>query len=183
MERITPLILPDLESGASSFEGIQEYFFTYLHLSVPTILISPWVEKGVIEHAGTNNGLAYSHSSIAGFISKASFFVCETIFPVLIDYYCSSSGTSIMASPWHPVWLSRLPLSILLQTNSVMMLQWHFLTPMQTEWGLKGVRSLFGLFKFRCVNFVEENEYICEWKIDAYLCLRMFQSIAKNSRL
>ncbi len=44
-------------------------------ISVPTILISPWVEKGAIEHNGTNNGNVYSHSSIAGFISKVNFFM------------------------------------------------------------------------------------------------------------
>ena len=68
--------LPDLESGASPFEGIALFFtyLTHIYLSVPTIAISPWVQEGIIEHNGINNGLVYSHSSIAGFISKAKPF-------------------------------------------------------------------------------------------------------------
>jgi phospholipase C len=31
-------------------------YLTHIHLSVPTIAISPWVQKGIIEHSGTNNG-------------------------------------------------------------------------------------------------------------------------------
>jgi phospholipase C len=43
--------------------------FNRLGVRVPTLIISPWVGKGVIEHNGINNGLTYTHSSIAGFIS------------------------------------------------------------------------------------------------------------------
>ncbi|KAF8817084.1 extracellular phospholipase C [Phlegmacium glaucopus] len=44
--------------------------FNRLGVRVPTLLISPWVQKGVIEHNGINNGLTYTHSSIAAFIAK-----------------------------------------------------------------------------------------------------------------
>ena len=47
-----------------------------VYLSVPTLVISPWVQKGAIEHAGINNGRTYTHSSIASFIAKASFSIC-----------------------------------------------------------------------------------------------------------
>ena len=76
MAKSIPSILPDLGSGASPFEDIQKSFLhtNLVYLSVPTILISPWVQKGIVEHDGINNGLTYSHSSIAGFISKAKPF-------------------------------------------------------------------------------------------------------------
>lgn len=44
--------------------------FTRLGVRVPTVLLSPWVGKGVIEHKGTNNGGEYSHSSILGLLAK-----------------------------------------------------------------------------------------------------------------
>lgn len=42
--------------------------FTRLGVRVPTLLISPWVGKGNIEHAGSNNGGEYTHTSILGFL-------------------------------------------------------------------------------------------------------------------
>lgn len=44
--------------------------FTRLGVRVPTVLLSPWVGKGVIEHKGKNNGGEYSHSSILGLLAK-----------------------------------------------------------------------------------------------------------------
>ncbi|ORZ16986.1 phosphoesterase family-domain-containing protein [Absidia repens] len=44
--------------------------FTRLGVRVPTVLMSPWLEKGVIEHKGTNNGGEYTHSSVLGFLAK-----------------------------------------------------------------------------------------------------------------
>ncbi|KAK9485262.1 PLC-A protein [Lipomyces starkeyi] len=44
--------------------------FKRVGVRVPTLVISPWVEKGVIEHKGKNNGEEYSHTSIAAFIAK-----------------------------------------------------------------------------------------------------------------
>lgn len=44
--------------------------FTRLGVRVPTLLISPWVGKGVIEKKGSNNGGEYSHSSLVGFIEN-----------------------------------------------------------------------------------------------------------------
>ncbi|KAI8076353.1 phosphoesterase [Halteromyces radiatus] len=44
--------------------------FTRLGVRVPTILMSPWVNKGVVEHKGSNNGGEYSHSSVLGFLAK-----------------------------------------------------------------------------------------------------------------
>ncbi|KAH8660962.1 phosphoesterase [Tricladium varicosporioides] len=38
--------------------------FTRLGVRVPTLLISPWVEKGVVENKGRNNGGEYTHTSI-----------------------------------------------------------------------------------------------------------------------
>ena len=37
---------------------------------VPTLLISPWLPKGVIEKQGKNNGHDYDHTSILGFLSE-----------------------------------------------------------------------------------------------------------------
>jgi Phosphoesterase family len=79
MAQSTPSILTALESGASSkfFRRHLVFLHAYrAYLSVPTIVISPWVQKGAIEHDGINNGLTYTHSSIASFIAKASFFIC-----------------------------------------------------------------------------------------------------------
>ena len=87
--------------------SIWKHFFLHIpciFLSVPTIAISPWVQEGIIEHSGINNGLTYSHSSIAGFISNAKPFYWLIIFLILIDYCSSaSSGISTTAFPWHPV--------------------------------------------------------------------------------
>ena len=44
--------------------------FTRLGVRVPTLLISPWVGKGAVEHKGCNNGGEYTHTSILGFLSK-----------------------------------------------------------------------------------------------------------------
>jgi phospholipase C len=44
--------------------------FSRLGVRVPTMLISPWVGKGVIENKGSNNGGIYTHSSIPGFLAK-----------------------------------------------------------------------------------------------------------------
>ncbi|KAK9368811.1 phosphoesterase [Lipomyces kononenkoae] len=44
--------------------------FQRLGVRVPTLVISPWVGRGVIEHKGTNNGGEYTHTSIAAFIAK-----------------------------------------------------------------------------------------------------------------
>ncbi|KAK9240058.1 phosphoesterase [Lipomyces kononenkoae] len=44
--------------------------FERLGIRVPTLVISPWVERGVIEHKGRNNGGEYSHTSIPAFIAK-----------------------------------------------------------------------------------------------------------------
>ncbi|KAF8838111.1 phosphoesterase superfamily protein [Paxillus ammoniavirescens] len=51
----------------------QNYTFNFdrLGVRVPTIVISPWVKKGALETMGENGLLkTYSHSSLAGFISK-----------------------------------------------------------------------------------------------------------------
>ncbi|CAM0138470.1 hypothetical protein VKS41_007085 [Umbelopsis sp. WA50703] len=44
--------------------------FSRLGVRVPTMLISPWVGKGVVEHAGSNKGRVYSHSSIQATLAK-----------------------------------------------------------------------------------------------------------------
>ena len=64
-------------------------YITHIYLSVPTIAISPWVQKGIIEHSGINNGLVYSHSSIAGFISKAKAFHYLISFLILTEIVVS----------------------------------------------------------------------------------------------
>ena len=46
------------------------FSFDRLGVRVPTVLISPWVGKGVVEHAGQNNGGEYSHTSILNFLSE-----------------------------------------------------------------------------------------------------------------
>ncbi|KAI9570697.1 extracellular phospholipase C [Boletus coccyginus] len=45
------------------------FSFDRLGIRVPTLVISPWVEKGALEHLG-QNGAIYSHSSLPAFISK-----------------------------------------------------------------------------------------------------------------
>ena len=139
MARIILSTLPDLGSGASPEDIQKNFFYTNLvYFSVPTILISPWVGKAVIEHEGTNNGHAYTHSSIAGFISKANPFLLLIILLILMDYYGSaSSGISTMESPWRHVWLSRLPSSISLRTISVMTFQSPFPTLIQIKCELR----------------------------------------------
>jgi hypothetical protein len=77
MARAIPLNLTASVSGAyGSHHPIFRFHFSCISLltvhrsiSVPTLLISPWVGKGVIEHNGINNGLTYTHSSLAAFIS------------------------------------------------------------------------------------------------------------------
>ncbi|KAK7740786.1 hypothetical protein SLS53_005254 [Cytospora paraplurivora] len=44
--------------------------FDRLGIRVPTLLISPWVGKGLIENKGQNNGGEYTHTSILGFLSE-----------------------------------------------------------------------------------------------------------------
>ncbi len=44
--------------------------FTRLGIRVPTLLISPWVGKGVVEHKGSNAGGEYTHTSLPAFLSK-----------------------------------------------------------------------------------------------------------------
>ncbi|KAL2126072.1 hypothetical protein VTI74DRAFT_1758 [Chaetomium olivicolor] len=44
--------------------------FDRLGLRVPTLLISPWVPKGSVEHQGINNGKHYTHTSILGFVAE-----------------------------------------------------------------------------------------------------------------
>lgn len=39
-------------------------------MRVPTVLISPWVGKGLIENRGQNNGGEYTHTSVLGFLSE-----------------------------------------------------------------------------------------------------------------
>ncbi|KAL3422639.1 hypothetical protein PVAG01_06795 [Phlyctema vagabunda] len=44
--------------------------FTRLGIRVPTLLISPWVGKGVVENKGRNKGGEYTHTSILGFVQE-----------------------------------------------------------------------------------------------------------------
>lgn len=44
--------------------------FTRLGVRVPTLLISPWVGKGVVENKGSNKGGEYTHTSILGFLNE-----------------------------------------------------------------------------------------------------------------
>lgn len=44
--------------------------FTRLGVRVPTLVISPWVGKGVVENKGQNNGGEYTHTSILGFVNE-----------------------------------------------------------------------------------------------------------------
>jgi phospholipase C len=44
--------------------------FTRLGIRVPTLVISPWVGKGVVENKGSNQGGEYSHTSILAFLAK-----------------------------------------------------------------------------------------------------------------
>ena len=46
------------------------FSFDRLGVRVPTILISPWVGKGVVETNGTDNGGVYSHTSILAFLQE-----------------------------------------------------------------------------------------------------------------
>ena len=168
MARTIPSTLPDLGSGAPPFfKNTQKIILTcqsHIYHSVPTILISPWVGSGVIEHEGTNNGRTYTHSSIAGFISKASLSFLLIIFLILMEYHdASSSGISTMESPWHHVWLSRLPSSISLRTISVITFQSTFPTLIRTKCGLMSVHLFdnylgyylpFGLF---CCVFIKDK--------------------------
>ena len=52
-----------------AYDGKNATFdFKRLGVRVPTLLISPWVGKGVVEHKGINNGGEYTHTSILGFL-------------------------------------------------------------------------------------------------------------------
>jgi phospholipase C len=44
--------------------------FKRLGVRVPTLLISPWVGKGVVEKKGSNNGGEYTHTSILKFLQN-----------------------------------------------------------------------------------------------------------------
>ena len=44
--------------------------FKRLGIRVPTLLISPWVGKGVVEHKGRNAGGEYTHTSLAAWMAK-----------------------------------------------------------------------------------------------------------------
>lgn len=44
--------------------------FTRLGVRVPTLLISPWVGKGVVEKKGSNNGGEYTHTSIMATLNE-----------------------------------------------------------------------------------------------------------------
>ncbi|KAK6610824.1 hypothetical protein H4I96_02422 [Botrytis cinerea] len=44
--------------------------FKRLGVRVPTLLISPWVGKGVVEKKGKNKGGEYTHTSIIGFLDE-----------------------------------------------------------------------------------------------------------------
>ncbi|RDL41685.1 Uncharacterized protein BP5553_01664 [Venustampulla echinocandica] len=55
----------DLTHTEKAHDGKNITFdFKRLGVRVPTLLISPWVEKGKVEHKGTNNGGEYNHNSI-----------------------------------------------------------------------------------------------------------------------
>ncbi len=44
--------------------------FTRLGVRVPTVIMSPWVKKGAIEHNGRNRGREYTHTSILAFLAE-----------------------------------------------------------------------------------------------------------------
>ncbi|PQE08487.1 phosphatidylglycerol specific phospholipase protein [Rutstroemia sp. NJR-2017a BBW] len=44
--------------------------FKRLGIRVPTLLISPWVGKGIVENKGRNNGGEYTHTSILNFLGE-----------------------------------------------------------------------------------------------------------------
>lgn len=46
------------------------FAFDRLGIRVPTLLISPWVGKGLIENKGQNFGGEYTHTSILNFLSE-----------------------------------------------------------------------------------------------------------------
>lgn len=46
------------------------FHFDRLGVRVPTLLISPWVGKGLVEHQGTNFGGEYTHTSILAFLAE-----------------------------------------------------------------------------------------------------------------
>lgn len=46
------------------------FAFDRLGVRVPTVLISPWLGKGLIENKGQNFGGEYSHTSILNFLSE-----------------------------------------------------------------------------------------------------------------
>lgn len=46
------------------------FSFDRLGVRVPTVLISPWVGRGLVEGKGANNGGEYTHTSVLGFLSE-----------------------------------------------------------------------------------------------------------------
>jgi phospholipase C len=44
--------------------------FTRLGVRVPTVIMSPWVKKGGLEHKGKGRGGEYTHTSIIAFLAK-----------------------------------------------------------------------------------------------------------------
>ncbi|KAL4805181.1 phosphoesterase family-domain-containing protein [Aspergillus unguis] len=46
------------------------FHFDRLGIRVPTILISPWVEKGIVEHSPKNQTGEYTHTSILKYVSE-----------------------------------------------------------------------------------------------------------------
>lgn len=44
--------------------------FDRLGIRVPTVAISPWLGKGLVENKGQNNGGEYTHTSILGLLSE-----------------------------------------------------------------------------------------------------------------
>ncbi|KAM3065839.1 hypothetical protein ACMFMG_009936 [Clarireedia jacksonii] len=61
----------DLTYTESAPDGKKITFdFKRLGIRVPTLLISPWVGKGVVENKGSNNGGEYTHTSILNFLGE-----------------------------------------------------------------------------------------------------------------
>lgn len=72
--RRPPVNIPagdDLSYTETAQDGQNITFsFDRLGIRVPTLLISPWVGKGLVENKGQNNGGEYTHTSILGFLSE-----------------------------------------------------------------------------------------------------------------
>ncbi|KAF5879565.1 putative phosphatidylglycerol specific protein [Botrytis fragariae] len=65
----TLFILTFDEHGAPDGKNMT-FDFKRLGVRVPTLLISPWVGKGVVENKGKNKGGEYTHTSIIGFLDE-----------------------------------------------------------------------------------------------------------------